>query len=221
MSEVGIDSLCWAIAYVVKEYYLCYRNRQRLSGMTIHDDIHKALSVLRAGGVILYPTDTVWGIGCDATSSEAVRRIFEIKRRPESKALISLVGSWDMLEQTLGRPVAKDVLDFIASASRPVTVIYENVDGLAPELLAADGSAGIRMTGEEFSSRLCQALGHPLVSTSANVSGQPAPAFFNEISPEIIAAVDYVVSYRRDDLTASAPSMVVKINGENIDVLRS
>ena len=85
--------------------------------MTIHDDIHKALTVLRAGGVILYPTDTVWGIGCDATSSEAVRRIFEIKRRPESKALISLVGSRDMLEQTLGRPVAKDVLDFIASAS--------------------------------------------------------------------------------------------------------
>lgn len=189
--------------------------------MTIHDDIHKALTVLRAGGVILYPTDTVWGIGCDAKSSEAVRRIFEIKRRPESKALISLVGSRDMLEQTLGRPVAGDVIDFIASASRPVTVIYENVDGLARELLAADGSAGIRMTGEDFSSQLCRALGRPLVSTSANVSGQPAPSFFNEISPEIIAAVDYVVSYRRDDLTPSAPSMVVKINGDNIDVLRS
>ncbi len=189
--------------------------------MTINDDIDQALAAICAGGVILYPTDTVWGIGCDATSSEAVRRVFEIKHRPESKALISLVGSKEMLERTLGAPVPSEVIAFIEAASRPVTVVYDRIAGLAPELLASDGSAGIRITGEAFSSRLCRALGRPLVSTSANVSGQPAPAFFSEIAPEIIAAVDYVVSYRRDDVAASAPSMVVKINGDTIDVLRS
>ena len=145
--------------------------------MTIKEDIERALAVLRGGGVILYPTDTVWGIGCDATSSEAVRKVFEIKHRPEVK-------------------------------------------GLAPELLASDGSAGIRLTGEEYSSQLCLALGRPLVSTSANISGTPAPAIFSEIPQEIIAAVDYVARWRREDTGRVLPSMVVKASGDTITILR-
>ena len=188
--------------------------------MTIKEDIERALAVLRGGGVILYPTDTVWGIGCDATSSEAVRKVFEIKHRPESKALISLVGSEEMLERAIGREVPESVADFIRKAPRPVTVVYDDVKGLAPELLASDGSAGIRLTGEEYSPQLCLALGRPLVSTSANISGTSAPAIFSEIPQEIIAAVDYVARWRRDDTGPSLPSMVVKASGDTITILR-
>lgn len=188
--------------------------------MTIKEDIESALAVLRGGGVILYPTDTVWGIGCDATSSEAVRKVFEIKHRPESKALISLVGSEEMLERAIGREVPEGVADFIRKAPRPVTVVYDDVKGLAPELLASDGSAGIRLTGEEYSSQLCLALGRPLVSTSANISGTPAPAIFSEIPQEIIAAVDYVARWRREDTGRALPSMVVKASGDTITILR-
>ena len=184
------------------------------------EDIARALAVLRSGGVILYPTDTVWGIGCDATSSEAVRKVFEIKRRHESKALISLVGSEEMLERAIGRRMPQSVVDFIRKAPRPATVVYDDVKGLAPELLASDSSAGIRLTGEEYSSQLCLALGRPLVSTSANISGTPAPAIFSEIPQEIIDAVDYVARWRRDDTGRALPSMVVKASGDTMTILR-
>ncbi len=181
--------------------------------MTLQNDIFKAVSVMKRGGAILYPTDTVWGIGCDATSSDAVRRVYEIKRRSDSKALISLVSDIDMLERFVGN-IPSSVADFLKKSDRPTTVVYPSCRLLAPELLADDGSAGIRVTSEIYSRGLCQELGVPVVSTSANISGEPAPALFSEISEEIISAVDYVADFRRDDSTVSAPSRVVKLNSD-------
>lgn len=188
--------------------------------MTLVQDINEAVAVLKRGGVILYPTDTVWGIGCDATNSEAVRRVFEIKRRADSKALITLVA--DISDIGLYSSVDADVaMAVIAESERPTTVVYPGGHGLAPELLADDGSVGMRLTGEEVSAGLCRAFGRPLVSTSANISGEPAAAVFAEISPEIITAVDYVMASRRDDSSRSLPSRVVKINPDGeVTVIR-
>lgn len=181
--------------------------------MTFEQDINNAVAALRRGGVILYPTDTVWGIGCDATDPTAVRRVFEIKRRADSKALITLVA--DVAD--IGRYSAvspSTVLAIIGRSERPTTVVYPGGCGLAPELLAEDGSVGMRVTGELVSASICRALGKPLVSTSANISGQPATGIYCEISKEIIDAVDYVVEARRDDCSRSIPSRVIKINAD-------
>ena len=178
--------------------------------MTMQQDIEKAVSVMRRGGLIAYPTDTVWGIGCDATDSAAVRRVYELKRRADSKALITLGGSPEMLVRTVGT-VPEAAARLIAESPRPVTVVYPQARGLAPELLADDGSAGVRLTREVFSAALCEALGSPVVSTSANVSGSPSPRFYDEITAEILDGVDYVAMTRRDDNTPSQPSTVVRI----------
>ncbi len=181
--------------------------------MTFEQDINNAVAALRRGGVILYPTDTVWGIGCDATDPAAVRRVFEIKRRADSKALITLVA--DVAD--IGRYSAvspSTVLAIIGRSERPTTVVYPGGCGLAPELLAEDGSVGMRVTGELVSASICRAFGKPLVSTSANISGQPATGIYCEISKEIIDAVDYVVEARRDDCSRSMPSRVIKINAD-------
>ena len=171
--------------------------------MTIEDDLKAACDSLRKGGVILYPTDTVWGIGCDATRREAVRRVFEIKHRADSKALITLLGD----ERDLWRYVddVPDVaVDMMNLSVRPLTVVFDRGRNLAPELLGEDGS-----------------VRRPLVSTSANISGEPSPRCFSEISKEIIDAVDYVVEYRRDDTTISRPSSVVKIGDDmTVKILR-
>lgn len=181
--------------------------------MTFEQDINNAVAALRRGGVILYPTDTVWGIGCDATDPTAVRRVFEIKRRADSKALITLVA--DVAD--IGRYSAvspSTVLAIIGRSERPTTVVYPGGCGLAPELLAEDGSVGMRVTGELVSASICRAFGKPLVSTSANISGLPATGIYCEISKEIIDAVDYVVEARRDDCSRSMPSRVIKINAD-------
>ncbi|MBJ2189579.1 MAG: threonylcarbamoyl-AMP synthase [Muribaculaceae bacterium] len=189
--------------------------------MTFEQDINNAVAALRRGGVILYPTDTVWGIGCDATDPTAVRRVFEIKRRADSKALITLVA--DVAD--IGRYSAvspSTVLAIIGRSERPTTVVYPGGCGLAPELLAEDGSVGMRVTGELVSASICRAFGKPLVSTSANISGQPATGIYCEISKEIIDAVDYVVEARRDDCSRSMPSRVIKINADgSVITLRS
>lgn len=186
--------------------------------MTQQEDIERAVDAMRRGGVIVYPTDTVWGIGCDARCSEAVRRVFEIKRRADSKALITLVDS----ELMLARHTACCQLPAIAAESgRPVTVVYPKGIGVAPELLAEDGSIGVRLTRESISAGLCGALGAPLVSTSANISGEPTPTCFDQIDAEILSEVDYVMASRRDDCTATQPSMVVKLMADgNIIILR-
>ncbi len=186
----------------------------------LNKDIDAAVRVLDEGGVILYPTDTVWGIGCDACNPAAVEKVYRIKNRPDSKALITLVGSVGDLERwvEIVPPVA---VDMISGSERPVTVVFDKGRGLAPNLLAADGSVGLRVTSEAYSRALCDRLGRPVVSTSANVSGDPSPAFYAEISPEILSLVDYVACYRRDDIVPRQPSQVVKISSDGtVKILR-
>ncbi|MDE6085384.1 MAG: threonylcarbamoyl-AMP synthase [Muribaculaceae bacterium] len=182
---------------------------------TIDNDIKQAVEVMRKGGVILYPTDTVWGIGCDATRSDAVRRIFEIKQRNDHKALITLVSNPDDLWRYLD-DVPEVAFQLIEATVRPLTIVYDHGRNVAPELLAPDGSIGIRVTNERVSASLCRALRRPLVSTSANISGRPTPALFREISPEIVKAVDYVMTSRRNDDTPAVPSQVIKLTDSGI-----
>lgn len=178
------------------------------------EDINKALEVLKAGGVILYPTDTIWGLGCDATNKKAVERIFEIKKRADSKSMLSLVGSDGMLQQFVYE-VPDAAWQLIDAAVNPLTIIYDRPRGIASNLMAEDGSAGFRITGEAFSKTLCMRLRKPLVSTSANISGQPAPRCFREISPDILSAVDYIVEYGRDE-DNSSPSNIIKVTDSNV-----
>ncbi len=175
------------------------------------DDIAEAVAVMRRGGVIAYPTDTVWGLGCDARNSAAVRRIFEIKRRCEAKALITLVDSMAMLERTVDE-VPEVAEQLIEAAVDPVTVIYDRGRDVAPELLADDGSIGVRLTREPFSAGLCRAMRGPVVSTSANFSGEPTPLDFSSIDPELLGLTDYVCRSRRGEAPAPKASTVIKIS---------
>ncbi len=184
------------------------------------EDIKKACQVMEEGGVILYPTDTIWGIGCDATNREAVKRVYEIKQRMDSKAMLVLVDSAVKVDFYVGE-VPDVAWDLIELTDKPLTIIYSNARNLATNLLAEDGSIGIRVTSENFSRQLCQRFRKAIVSTSANISGQPSPANFNEISEEIKSAVDYIVSYRQDDLSKPKPSSIVKLQkGGVIKILR-
>lgn len=175
------------------------------------DDIAEAVAAMRRGGVIAYPTDTVWGLGCDARNSAAVHRIFEIKRRCEAKALITLVDSMAMLERTVDE-VPEVAEQLIEAAVDPVTVIYDRGRDVAPELLADDGSIGVRLTREPFSAGLCRAMRGPVVSTSANFSGEPTPLDFSSIDPELLGLTDYVCRSRRDEAPAPKASTVIKIS---------
>ncbi len=184
------------------------------------EDMAEAVRVLKAGGVILYPTDTVWGLGCDATNAEAVERIYRIKQRQDSKALIVLADSEAMISRYVAE-VPEVAWDVIELATRPTTVIFDRGLNLAPNLLAQDGSVGIRLSREAFSSQLCFHLRKPIVSTSANVSGQPSPRIFREIIGEIRQQVDYVVRYRQDDITPASPSSVIKLGrGGEVKIIR-
>lgn len=177
------------------------------------EDIRAAVQVLRKGGIILYPTDTVWGLGCDARNSEAVARIFKIKQREDSKALITLVGNLAQLERTVDEvpDVAYDLIEF---SEKPLTIVYDGaspVARLAPELLSSDSTLAVRLTKEAFSAELCRAFGAPLVSTSANISGQPTPTTFAEIDSAIIDAVDYVCTSRRNENEPAKPSTIMRL----------
>ena len=165
---------------------------------------------MQKGGVILYPTDTVWGIGCDATNEEAVKRVYEIKQRSDSKAMLVLVDSPVKVDFYV-QDVPSVAWDLIELTTKPLTVIYEGARTLAPNLLAEDGSVGLRVTHVEFSKQLCFRFRKAIVSTSANISGQPAPAVFSEISEEIKQAVDYVVDYRREETGHPKPSSIIKL----------
>jgi L-threonylcarbamoyladenylate synthase len=178
-------------------------------GMDFQQDLELSLAALKSGGIILYPTDTIWGIGCDATNPEAVSRIYALKQRQESKSMIVLAADQrDVLQYTAG--VDLRVFDYLQGVTRPTTVVYEGGIGLAANLLAVDGSVGIRIVSEPFCKHLIKRLRVPVVSTSANISGNPAPRFFDEIDPQIVQGVDYVVHYRREDRTLHEPSAVVK-----------
>jgi L-threonylcarbamoyladenylate synthase len=178
--------------------------------MTQEQDIRNAVETLRRGGVILYPTDTVWGIGCDATNAEAVSRVFRIKQRDDSKALICLVDS-DGRMQRYVRQVPDVAWQLIDCADKPLTLILDGAVNLAPNLIAADGSVGIRITKEPFSKQLCYRFQKALVSTSANISGQPAAQNYCDIDPAIIDAVDYVCWSRRQEHKPHTPSGIIKL----------
>ncbi len=186
-------------------------------------DLQQALKVLREGGVILYPTDTVWGIGCDATNARAVARVYEIKRRIDSKAMLVLLDGAGKLQGYMQQvPETAWILLEAAEGQRPMTIIYPNARNLAPNLLAEDGSVGIRITSEPFTKALCEQLRRPIVSTSANISGEPAAKCFKDIIPELLTAVDYVCEFRRNDNTIHQPSSIIKIDDkERITIIRS
>ena len=175
---------------------------------------------MREGGVILYPTDTIWGIGCDATNEDAVRRVYEIKQRQDSKAMLVLVDSSVKVDFYV-RDVPEVAWDLIELADKPLTIIYSGARNLAANLLAEDGSVGIRVTNEDFSKRLCQQFRKAIVSTSANISGQPSPKNFSEISEEVKSAVNYIVGCRQEEMSNPKPSSIIKLDkGGVIKIIR-
>ena len=186
-------------------------------------DLQQALKVLREGGVILYPTDTVWGIGCDATNEAAVARVYDIKRRVDSKAMLVLLDGVGKLQGYMDKvPETAWMLLEANDGQRPMTIIYPHAKKLATNLFAEDGSVGIRITQELFSKALCEQLRRPIVSTSANFSGEPAAKVFAEISSELIEAVDYVCEFRRNDNSPQQPSSIIKIDEkERITIIRA
>jgi len=181
----------------------------------MHEEIIKALEVLRSGGIILYTTDTVWGLGCDATDENAVKRIFEIKKRADAKAMLVLIDNPGKLQSYVDE-VPDIAWDLIEMAEKPLTIIYPQARNLASNLVAEDKSIGIRITKEEFSRKLCAQFRKPIVSTSANVSGEPTPSNFSQISNEIKAAVDYVVDFRQNDVSQPKPSSIIKLGKGNL-----
>ena len=187
--------------------------------VTFSNDIEKCLEVLRTGGIILYPTDTIWGIGCDATNEAAIDRIFELKKRADSKAMIVLVADERDVYKYVAHP-DPSVFDYIKSSDRPTTVIFDGAIGLADHVVAEDGSIGIRICKDEFCRHLIKRLQRPLVSTSANKSGTPAPATFRDVALDIREGVDYVVNYRRDDERIAEPSAIVRFTRGRMVKLR-
>ncbi|MBR3950340.1 MAG: threonylcarbamoyl-AMP synthase [Bacteroidaceae bacterium] len=186
----------------------------------MQEDITEACEVLKRGGVILYPTDTIWGIGCDATNSAAVKRIYEIKHRADNKALIVLTDSMTKVDFYV-KEVPDIAYDLVELSEKPLTIIYSGACNLAPELLGEDGTVGIRVTRESFSQALCRRFRKAIVSTSANVSGEPSPACFAEISDEIKQAVDYVVEARQDEAQKAQPSSIIKLGkGGLVKIIR-
>ena len=183
--------------------------------MTQQEDIKQAVDVLRQGGVILYPTDTIWGIGCDATNEAAVRRVYDIKQRDDSKALICLVDS-DARLQRYVRNVPDVAWQLIDCVDKPTTLILDGAVNLAPNLISEDGSIGIRITQEPFSKELCYRFQKAIVSTSVNISGQPAAQNFRDIDPEIIKQVDYVCWSRRQEHKPHQPSSIIKLSAGGI-----
>lgn len=189
-------------------------------GCNIEEDLSKAIETLQEGGLILYPTDTIWGIGADATNPKAVARIYALKKRNDSKSMLALLDSFESLGNWV-KSIPDSAAAKIREADTPLTVIYDSPVGFADNLLAEDGSIGIRITAEKYSRELCRRFGKPIVSTSANISGRPAPAIFSQIEDEIIDGVDYTAEYRRDDNCKNSPSGIIKISGNGqITIIR-
>ena len=188
-------------------------NKEQIQKIRVQQDtdIAQCLKVLSAGGLILYPTDTVWGIGCDATNADAVKRVYQLKQRDDSKALIVLIDSADHLDHyVVDVPmIARELIDV---AVNPLTIIYEGAYNIAPNVLGNEDSVGIRIPNDEFCHRLCERFGKPIVSTSANVSGEPTAKRFADIDSSIVNGVDYAVEYRRNDTTKHQPSNIILLS---------
>ena len=184
--------------------------------MIFGEDIEKSLVVLRGGGIFLYPTDTVWGIGCDATNEKAVERIFAVKQRSEAQAMLTLVNGLDMLAKYV-EDIPETAMHLITDACtggvypRPLTIIYPKAKSIASNLIAEDGSIGIRIVNEPFCQQLIELFGKPIVSTSANISGETTPSIFDKISFEIKSKVDYIVRWRQDDRQPATASSIIKL----------
>jgi L-threonylcarbamoyladenylate synthase len=185
----------------------------------LEEDIAFALEALRQGSLILYPTDTVWGIGCDATNIEAVAKVYALKQRTETKSMIVLVPEEQWILDYVAEPTPK-VADFIKGITKPTTVIYDQAKNIAPNLVAADGSIAIRVCKAPFAFRLMKAFGKPIVSSSANISGLPTPMCFKDISLDILEGVAYVVRSNQDDTTLKQPSAIVKWSEEKLIIIR-
>lgn len=188
--------------------------------MNMNEDIKQALEVLNKGGVILYPTDTIWGIGCDATNPEAVKRVYDIKHRTDNKAMLVLIDSPAKLNYYV-KDVPPMAWDLIELTTKPLTIIYEGARNFAPNLMGEDGTIGIRVTDEEFSRQLCFRFRKAIVSTSANISGEPSPANFSQISEEVKQSVDYIVNYRQHEKKQAQASGIIRLgaNGQ-VKVIR-
>ncbi len=185
------------------------------------NDIKRCIKVLKSGGIILYPTDTIWGIGCDATNEKAVEKIFALKKRPDKKSMIILVAYEKDIFKYVNNP-DKKLLDYLSATEKPTTVIYERAKNIAQNLISSDGTIAIRIIKDNFCKQLLIQYKKPIVSTSANISGEPFPTCFNDISTEIKNGVDYMVQHRQNDLMSSQPSSIIKLNTEGtIDILRS
>jgi L-threonylcarbamoyladenylate synthase len=183
------------------------------------DDIEQCLKILKNGGIILYPTDTIWGIGCDATNAEAVHKVYKLKKRKDEKSLIVLVADEKDILRHVTQPDL-EVFDYLKLAKKPTTVVYEGAIGFADDLVGKDGSVAIRICKEEFCKHLIKRFRKPIVSTSANISGQQFPENFKGISAEIKKGVDYIVSYRQDDSTRGEPSALIRWQKRRAIVIR-
>jgi len=183
-------------------------------------ELDEAIDILKQGGIILYPTDTVWGLGCDATNKEAVARIFEIKKRSDSKSLITLVSDADMVGKYV-KVIPEIAINLIEVNDKPMTIIYPGAMGLAENVIAEDGSVGIRIPQHEFCKQLIRRFRKPIVSTSANISGEPAPAFYEDIPFEIIESADWVADPVLQESSTGEPSQIIKVGlGGEIQILR-
>lgn len=186
----------------------------------MEEDIKAACEIMNKGGVILYPTDTIWGIGCDATNTEAVKKVYDIKRRVDSKAMLVLIDDDKNIDRYV-RDVPEMAYTLNEISEKPLTIIYDNAYNLAPNLLGDNNSVGIRVTKEAFSKALCRKFRRPVVSTSANISGEPSAANFMEISEDIKNSVDYIIKYRQDDMTPHQASSIIKLSTDGtIKILR-
>ena len=184
------------------------------------DDLKNALDVLKKGGVILYPTDTIWGIGCDATNTKAVEHIYQIKKREDSKSMLILVDETWRISDYINE-VPEIALQLIEVSDTPLTIIYPGAKGISPRLISQDGSIGIRVTSDEFCRKIIGNLNRPLVSTSANISGSPSPQNYSEISEEILKSMDYLVKWRQEEKGKSKPSSIIRIGtGGEIEIIR-
>jgi L-threonylcarbamoyladenylate synthase len=188
--------------------------------MGFENDILNCLGILKQGGIILYPTDTIWGVGCDATNPKAVEKIYSLKKRSDEKSMIVLVAAEKEIVKHVAQPDLK-IFNYLNTVQKPTTVIYQGAIGLADNLVAKDGSIAIRICKDEFCKELISRFRKPIVSTSANISGEPFPKNFSEINAGIKTRVDYVVQYRQNDSTPSAPSRLIKWEESKPIILRS
>lgn len=184
------------------------------------NDITNSLAALRKGGIILYPTDTIWGLGCDATNADAIQKIYGLKKREEKKSMIIALATYDDIKNYVSHP-SKKIIDFISAQKNPTTAIFKNAINLPPQLINEDGSIAIRIIKDDFCETLIKQFGKPLISTSANISGEAHPKNFKEINSAIKNGVDYIVQHRQNEIEVRPPSSIIKLNGmDQIEKIR-